>query len=204
MTRNAGGVLKIHRALCRDAKCLGAPFQDGLVREFQPRCQGTYPASYPDGIVDRAHKVIGTLEVPNVSTGRVPYGDTRCRVLVEATPMGTAHLLRTERERRSLDQHEVAAAIGVSRPTVTQWEAGTKKPGTKNARKLAMFFKLPLEAILGEDSSAEVIRASQEEIEAVHLLRHAPAHIREAVLTLLRSAAAVGEVPNGNSSRNRD
>jgi len=67
-----------------------------------------------------------------------------------------------------------------------------------------MFFKLPLEAILGEDSSAEVIRASQEEIEAVHLLRHAPAHVREAVLTLLRSAAAGNEVPSRINSRNRD
>ncbi|EHL97668.1 hypothetical protein HMPREF9946_04015 [Acetobacteraceae bacterium AT-5844] len=67
-----------------------------------------------------------------------------------------------------------------------------------------MFFRLPLEAILGEESSAEVIRASREEVEAVQLLRHAPPHVREAVLTLLRSAASTTEVPGNPTSRNRD
>jgi transcriptional regulator with XRE-family HTH domain len=111
--------------------------------------------------------------------------------------MSIAQRLRTEREHRKLGQHEVAAAIGVSRPTVSQWEKGTKKPGRDNLEALAVFYRLSLDELLGAPSNdGRIVAESAEEAQAILLLRQAPQHVREAVLTLLGSSIAVSTRPD--------
>jgi transcriptional regulator with XRE-family HTH domain len=100
--------------------------------------------------------------------------------------MDLAKRLRTERERRNLGQHEVAAAIGVSRPTITQWEAGTKKPGRQNLEALALYYRLRIDDLLGHETPGERIEVeSAEEAKALLMIRSAPPHIRDAVMTIL-------------------
>jgi transcriptional regulator with XRE-family HTH domain len=100
--------------------------------------------------------------------------------------MDLAKRLRTERERRNLGQHEVAAAIGVSRPTITQWEAGTKKPGRNNLEALALFYRLRIDDLLGHEAPGERIEVeSLEEAKTLLLMRQAPPHIRDAVMAIL-------------------
>jgi transcriptional regulator with XRE-family HTH domain len=100
--------------------------------------------------------------------------------------MDLAERLRTERERRNLGQHEVAAAIGVSRPTVTQWETGAKKPGRANLEALAVYYRLRIDDLLGHATPEGHIEIeSEEEARALLMMRHAPPHIRDAVMTIL-------------------
>ena len=103
--------------------------------------------------------------------------------------MELAHRLRTEREHRKLKQADVAAAVGVARATITQWESGSKVPGRKHVEALAVFYKVSLDDLLGRSLGLDEIKAkTPEEEQAVLLMRRAPSHVRDAVLTLLRSS----------------
>lgn len=53
------------------------------------------------------------------------------------------------RERRGLQQKQLALEIGVSRPTVSEWEHGKKDPSGERLLKLAEFFNCEPGTILG-------------------------------------------------------
>lgn len=65
------------------------------------------------------------------------------------------------RQRAGMQQKEVAVAIGVSRPTVSEWEHQKKDPSGDRLLKLAQLFNvstgviLGLEPISGDESSDE-------------------------------------------------
>jgi DNA-binding XRE family transcriptional regulator len=48
---------------------------------------------------------------------------------------------RAAREAAGVRQSEVAAAIGVSRPAVSQWESGKSAPGTAHALAYGRLFR---------------------------------------------------------------
>jgi transcriptional regulator with XRE-family HTH domain len=89
---------------------------------------------------------------------------------------------------------EVAAALGVSRPTVSEWESGIKVPSRENARGLAMFYRVSLDWLVS--GVADPISAENpEEEKVIQALRQAPENIREAVLALLKPYAADNKPP---------
>lgn len=55
------------------------------------------------------------------------------------------------RLRKGMQQKEIAMAIGVSRPTVSEWEHQKKDPTGDRLRKLAQFFDVSTAVILGLD-----------------------------------------------------
>lgn len=59
--------------------------------------------------------------------------------------------IRELRLRKGMQQKEVAMAIGVSRPTVSEWEHQKKDPTGDRLRKLAEFFDVTTAVILGLD-----------------------------------------------------
>lgn len=48
--------------------------------------------------------------------------------------------MKAVRDRRDIDQKDVAAAVGASPATVSRWEAGLVVPGDATIEKLARYF----------------------------------------------------------------
>lgn len=55
------------------------------------------------------------------------------------------------REQKSIGQKVLAIDIGVSQPTICDWESGRKTPSSKSAAKLADYFGVSLDYLLGRD-----------------------------------------------------
>ncbi len=51
------------------------------------------------------------------------------------------------RKARKMQQKELALLVGVSQPTVSSWENGTKEPTQENLEKLAAIFGVSVEDI---------------------------------------------------------
>lgn len=56
------------------------------------------------------------------------------------------------RERAGKQQKELAIDLGVSQPTVSDWESGRKVPSAKSTSKLADYFQVPIDYLLGRES----------------------------------------------------
>ena len=61
--------------------------------------------------------------------------------------------IRRIREERGIAQKVLAIAMGVSAPTVSNWESGTKQPSNKNIQKLAEFFGVSTDYLLGREDT---------------------------------------------------
>lgn len=59
--------------------------------------------------------------------------------------------LRELREIRNQSQEEVATAIGISRPSYTNYELGHRKPRMENLTMLASYFGVSIDYLLGFD-----------------------------------------------------
>lgn len=98
--------------------------------------------------------------------------------------------IRALRKARSEKQVDLAEAIGVARATITQYEAGIKKPGRDNVAAIASYYGVPIESLLtGSGLPVPVTANDPDEEKAILLMRQVPAHIRAAVLTILENAA---------------
>lgn len=58
--------------------------------------------------------------------------------------------IRKLREQRGMQQKELALELGVSQPTVSDWEAGRKIPSAKSTMKLAKFFSVSVEYLMSD------------------------------------------------------
>lgn len=57
--------------------------------------------------------------------------------------------VRELRESRGIQQKELAIDLGVSQPTVSDWESGRKVPSAKSTAKLADYFGVSVDYLLG-------------------------------------------------------
>lgn len=57
--------------------------------------------------------------------------------------------IKTLRELHNIDQKELAIDIGVAQPTISNWETGIKTPSTKNIQKMALYFNVSTDYLLG-------------------------------------------------------
>ncbi|NLT98929.1 MAG: helix-turn-helix domain-containing protein [Christensenellaceae bacterium] len=69
-------------------------------------------------------------------------------------------VLKTLREARGLSQEDLAKAIGVRQSTVGMWENGKNKPKYNTLLKLAAFFDVDVNYLVGEEQKdrADVLR----------------------------------------------
>ena len=68
------------------------------------------------------------------------------------------NIVKELRKKKGIQQKELAISIGVSRPTVSEWESNKKDPSGDRLKKLAEFFGVDELMILGKG----VIDLSQE------------------------------------------
>ena len=59
------------------------------------------------------------------------------------------NIVKELRERAGMQQKELAILVGVSRPTVSEWEHGKKDPSKDRLKKLAQIFGCDIGTILG-------------------------------------------------------
>ena len=98
--------------------------------------------------------------------------------------------IRALRLARKEDQVDVAVAVGVARPTVTEWETGRKKPRREKLQAMARHFNVTTDFLLwGDRPRSEIKPASPEEERMLLLSRRVSDGVLSAVLTLLESSA---------------
>ncbi|MGC5747376.1 helix-turn-helix transcriptional regulator [Gluconobacter sp. NFX36] len=104
--------------------------------------------------------------------------------------MSLANRLRTLREHATLSQADVAAALDVSIPTVSEWEKGKKKPARARIPALARLYDVSTDFLLnGIDLRRSDMNETEEEKSLVLLYREADPQVKISVLTLLRAAS---------------
>lgn len=60
------------------------------------------------------------------------------------------NIVKELRRRANIQQKELAIIIGVSRPTVSEWESNKKDPSGERLKKLAEYFQVDELVILGK------------------------------------------------------
>lgn len=60
------------------------------------------------------------------------------------------NIVKELRKKAGIQQKELAIIIGVSRPTVSEWESGKKDPSGERLKKLAEYFGVDQLKILGK------------------------------------------------------
>lgn len=68
------------------------------------------------------------------------------------------NLVRELRKMAGMQQKEVAIAVGVSRPTVSEWEHGKKDPSGERLMNLAKLFDVDPGVILGHPAGRTALR----------------------------------------------
>lgn len=63
--------------------------------------------------------------------------------------------LKALREKSGKAQKEVAIDLCVSQPTISDWEAGRKTPSSKSAARLADYFGVSLDYLIGRDTESK-------------------------------------------------
>lgn len=63
--------------------------------------------------------------------------------------------MRKAREEAGLSQKEVAISLGVSAPTVSDWESGKKNPNSTNLRELVKLYNASADYLLGITDKAD-------------------------------------------------
>ena len=63
------------------------------------------------------------------------------------------NIVRELRKKAGIQQKELAIEIGVSRPTVSEWESNKKDPSGERLKKLAAFFGVDELVVLGKGIS---------------------------------------------------
>lgn len=74
-------------------------------------------------------------------------------------------MLRIEelREEKGITQNEIAEAIGTSRTNIGRWEKGLNEPSYTYVIKLANFFNVSVDYLIGNEESFPTVRGERAE-----------------------------------------
>lgn len=72
--------------------------------------------------------------------------------------------VRELREARGMQQKELAIDLHVSQPTISDWESGRKVPSARSMQKIADYFGVSLDYLLGRNDEKEKLPAQSEEL----------------------------------------
>ena len=74
------------------------------------------------------------------------------------------------REARNIPQKTLAIELGVSAPTISEWETGKKSPSGKRWKQIADYFGVSVDYVMGREMNDE----EQELLECLEELRSRP------------------------------
>jgi hypothetical protein len=80
-------------------------------------------------------------------------------------------ILKSLREAKGLTQQIVAQAIGVDRTTYVKYENGQSEPNFETAIKLAAFYDVSIDELVGYNTKKKPTTVSDDELDAKSLAR---------------------------------
>ncbi len=111
--------------------------------------------------------------------------------------------IRELREAKGMQQKELAIDLCVSQPTISDWESERKVPSANSTKKIADYFNVSIDYLLGRDEKKPTPKdgdgLTEEQLEIIRLFESAPVALRAAALAVLRSAEGQGKAPGGVS-----
>ena len=66
------------------------------------------------------------------------------------------NIIRELRKKKGISQKVLAIELSVSQPTVCDWEKGVKIPGSENLKKLANYFGVSIDYLLGRNENDDL------------------------------------------------
>lgn len=82
------------------------------------------------------------------------------------------HRLKTLREKKGLSQSEVAKRMGIARTTYSGYELGTREPDQNTLKKLAKFFDVSVDFLVGNTDDPTPPDEIDEEVDIRELIRN--------------------------------
>jgi transcriptional regulator with XRE-family HTH domain len=117
----------------------------------------------------------------------------------DATAASSGERIRAARVERGWTQEDLAAAVGVSRSAVAQWETDRAGQLRANLTRIAEALGISVEHLLyGEDKRAAAVAAHGDELALLRLYRRCTPEDRQ---ILLRTAQRLARAPAGRSRR---
>lgn len=109
--------------------------------------------------------------------------------------------LRVIRKKKDLTQKQVAKKLGIHWTTYTKYETGDSDPSSEMLSRLADFFDVSIDYLLGRDekkpAGGETSGLSEEEIRIITLYKMAPPEFQAAALRVLTTAESLRVAPDG-------
>lgn len=65
--------------------------------------------------------------------------------------------IRELREAQGLQQKELAIDLGVTQPTISGWESGVKVPSARNTQRIANYFNVSIDYLLGRADNPQPV-----------------------------------------------
>ena len=101
--------------------------------------------------------------------------------------------VRELREARGIQQKELAIDLGVSQPTISDWESGRKVPSAKSTARLADYFGVSVDYLLGREDEKKPTPVSEDGLDKEKgewstAWDQASPELRRAAMAVLRSA----------------
>lgn len=95
--------------------------------------------------------------------------------------------LKELREKAELSQYAFAAEIGVAQSTVGSWESGAREPNFETTQRLADYFGVSVDYLLGREQKKETPAASldPEETELLEKFNAFPGIVKSHILKYL-------------------
>lgn len=81
--------------------------------------------------------------------------------------MSLGNNIRAVRKEKKLSQVELGKAVGVSRSTIANWEKGKTSPATTYILKLANFFNITTDYLLGYTPTPQFTRKDERDVQKI-------------------------------------
>lgn len=88
--------------------------------------------------------------------------------------LSVAEKIRTKRRERNITQDELAQALGVTFQSVSRWENEAAYPDIELLPKIAAYFKITTDELLGADEETKKLEAQKKKREYIAMLYHNP------------------------------
>lgn len=114
---------------------------------------------------------------------------------METVVVGTR--IREARRARGLTQADLAAAVGVSRSAVAQWETDRAGQVTGNLARIAAVLGIPVAQLIAADATAGMVAGDGSELALIRLYRECSPADRQ---LLLRTAVRLARIPTSGAA----
>ena len=85
-----------------------------------------------------------------------------------------AEKIRTKRREKNITQDELAQALGVTFQSVSRWETEAAYPDIELIPKIAAYFEMSTDELLGADEETKKLEAQKKKREYIDILYHTP------------------------------